>query len=238
MDRRWIGAAVALFFVLAAGASAVTAVGAEEAAVKAQAYEALATRPPNPIPSGPPALPIFHRTLVIEHALPYPVVTRTDTALAQGVDEVAQAGQPGRALITVERLYFGGRLVASRIVREVVVKPAEPEVVLAGAAEVWRGSYSGPYQEALQVVASGYWADPSWSNGRTATGVPVHVGSVAVDPSVIPLGSRLYIPGYGYGVADDTGGAIVGHRIDLYFPSNSAALAWGMRAVTVYILGR
>ena len=60
-------------------------------------------------------------------------------------------------------------------------------------------------------------------------------GVVAVDPSVIPMGSRIAIPGYGMGVAADTGGAIVGARIDLWFPSVAQAHEWGSRAVTVTV---
>jgi 3D (Asp-Asp-Asp) domain-containing protein len=58
---------------------------------------------------------------------------------------------------------------------------------------------------------------------------------VAVDPSVIPLGSRLGIPGYGLGVAADTGGAIQGARIDLWFPTVAQAHAWGSRVVTITV---
>lgn len=71
--------------------------------------------------------------------------------------------------------------------------------------------------------------------GTTATGLPVGRGIVAVDPSVIPLGTRLSIPGYGQGVAADTGPAIQGLRIDLWFPTQAAALAWGWRTVTVVL---
>jgi 3D (Asp-Asp-Asp) domain-containing protein len=87
---------------------------------------------------------------------------------------------------------------------------------------------SGEYS--LSVVATGY-ALP----GTTATGKPVGWGAVAVDPSVIPLGSRLGIPGYGVGVAADTGGAIQGARIDLWFPTTDQALAWGTRVVTITV---
>lgn len=80
----------------------------------------------------------------------------------------------------------------------------------------------------ITVVATAYTL-----GGTTATGAPVGYGVVAVDPSVIPLGSRMTIPGYGEGVAADTGGAIQGARIDLWFPSAAAAAAWGSRAVTV-----
>lgn len=71
--------------------------------------------------------------------------------------------------------------------------------------------------------------------GTTATGIPVGWGVVAVDPSVIPLGTRMYIPGYGEGVAADTGGAVRGREIDLWFPTRAQALAWGRRTVTITI---
>lgn len=77
-------------------------------------------------------------------------------------------------------------------------------------------------------------SDPAY--GFTATGVPVDRGVVAVDPSVIPLGTRLYIPGYGFGVAADTGGAIRGHMIDLGYP-DGVIPNWTTRWVDIYILG-
>jgi 3D (Asp-Asp-Asp) domain-containing protein len=82
----------------------------------------------------------------------------------------------------------------------------------------------------LTVSATGY-ALP----GTTATGIPVGWGVVAVDPSVIPLGTRLFIPGYGEGVAADTGSAVRGATIDLWFPKLEQALAWGRKTVTVTI---
>jgi len=80
----------------------------------------------------------------------------------------------------------------------------------------------------LTVVSTGYCL-----TGRTATGIPVGWGVAAVDPSVIPLGTRLTVPGYGEAVAADTGAAIVGHRIDLWFPSCGQAGGWGSRSVTI-----
>jgi 3D (Asp-Asp-Asp) domain-containing protein len=80
----------------------------------------------------------------------------------------------------------------------------------------------------MTVVATGYALQ-----GRTATGAPVGWGVVAVDPAVIPLGTGMSIPGYGEGVAADTGGAVRGATIDLWFPSASQAAAWGRRTVTI-----
>jgi 3D (Asp-Asp-Asp) domain-containing protein len=71
--------------------------------------------------------------------------------------------------------------------------------------------------------------------GRTATGMPVGKGVVAVDPSVIPLGSRLQIPGYGNGVAADVGSGIKGNVIDLWYPTYAECAAWGRRTVTITI---
>lgn len=69
--------------------------------------------------------------------------------------------------------------------------------------------------------------------GRTATGVPVGWGVVAVDPALIPLGTRMTIPGYGEGVAADTGSAVRGATIDLWFPTLAQARAWGRRTITI-----
>jgi 3D (Asp-Asp-Asp) domain-containing protein len=73
--------------------------------------------------------------------------------------------------------------------------------------------------------------------GSTASGLPVGPGIIAVDPRVIPLGTRVFVPGYGPAVAADTGSAIVGTIIDLWMPSTAAARAWGRRTVTITIYG-
>lgn len=73
--------------------------------------------------------------------------------------------------------------------------------------------------------------------GHTASGLPVGVGVIAVDPSVIPLGTRVFVPGYGPAVAADTGSAIRGAIIDLWMPSTAAARAWGRRTVTITVYG-
>lgn len=89
---------------------------------------------------------------------------------------------------------------------------------------------------ALTMIATAYTANCYGCSGITAIGKAAGHGIVAVDPRVIPLGSHLYIPGYGHALAGDTGGAIVGKRIDLGFNSNGDALSFGRRAITVYVL--
>ena len=92
-------------------------------------------------------------------------------------------------------------------------------------------AYTGG-EQTMTVSATGYAL-----RGRTASGLPTGWGIVAVDPSVIPLGTRMTIPGYGEGVAADTGGAVRGATIDLWFPSVAQALTWGRRTVTITLHG-
>lgn len=87
---------------------------------------------------------------------------------------------------------------------------------------------AGQSGRTLTVLATGYSLA-----GHTSTGVPVGYGIVAVDPGVIALGTKMAIPGYGEGIAADTGGAVSGTHIDLWFPTEAEALAWGSRTVTV-----
>ena len=101
---------------------------------------------------------------------------------------------------------------------------------LAALAAARGGAGGATAGQALTVVATGYSL-----TGSTATGAPAGWGVVAVDPSVIPLGTRMSIPGYGEGVAADTGSAIQGATIDLWFPTPAQAAAWGRRAVTITV---
>jgi 3D (Asp-Asp-Asp) domain-containing protein len=88
----------------------------------------------------------------------------------------------------------------------------------------------------MRVVATGYSAKQPGLDSTTATGALARRGVVAVDPSVIPLGTRMFVPGYGYAVAADTGGAVKGAHVDLCFDTVAEAVDWGRRSVTIVIL--
>lgn len=107
------------------------------------------------------------------------------------------------------------------------------------AAEDTGGAINGrSYKKKLQMTSTAYSAFTSGGGyGTTATGVPSKYGVVAVDPRVIPLGTKLYVEGYGTAIAADTGGAIKGNKIDLCFEQSEKALrAYGVKKVNVYIL--
>jgi 3D (Asp-Asp-Asp) domain-containing protein len=123
------------------------------------------------------------------------------------------------------------RLKSEQLARAAAVGSTESVVSSAIAPAATAFASTAPATadgRTITVSATGY-ALP----GRTATGLPVGWGVVAVDPSVIPLGTHMTIPGYGEAVAADTGGAIIGSTIDLWFPSVAQANAWGRRVVTI-----
>jgi 3D (Asp-Asp-Asp) domain-containing protein len=118
---------------------------------------------------------------------------------------------------------------ARRVVHaSAAIQASAPEPVQTSAAQAPAPAPAPADGRTLTVSATGYSLP-----GRTATGLPVGWGVVAVDPSVIPLGTRLTIPGYGDAVAADVGSAVRGAEIDLWFPTLAQARAWGRRTVTV-----
>ena len=137
----------------------------------------------------------------------------------------------------------------SEVNENVQEETAEPVEIVEEAAEVVTvepveetaqdnsiESAERDYYSILSMEASAYLPSDGNGAGITATGIRAGYGVAAVDPSIIPLGTRLYIPGYGEAIAADTGGAIRGYMIDLCVESYSEAMQFGRRNVTVYVL--
>jgi len=101
-------------------------------------------------------------------------------------------------------------------------------MLTVGGSALGQPTSHGSYR--IKVDAVAYYLP-----GKTALGVSVRKGVVAVDPKLIPLGTRLYVPGYGPGLAADVGTAIKGRIIDLWFPSTPLARKWGRRTVTITV---
>ncbi|WP_243290309.1 LysM peptidoglycan-binding domain-containing protein [Bacillus sp. FJAT-47783] len=95
-------------------------------------------------------------------------------------------------------------------------------------------------KEQLTVTATAYTANCEGCSGKTSTGIDLKANPnqkvISVDPNVIPLGSKVYVEGYGTAIAGDTGGAIKGNKIDVFFPSENEAIQWGVKEVSVQIL--
>ncbi|WP_059170720.1 LysM peptidoglycan-binding and 3D domain-containing protein [Bacillus sp. FJAT-27445] len=119
-------------------------------------------------------------------------------------------------------------------------QPAQPASSKPAAQQQATPAAENPSGKELVVTATAYTASCEGCIGITATGIDLknNPGAkvIAVDPSVIPLGSKVHVEGYGTAVAGDTGGAIEGNKIDVFIPSKDAALKWGRKSVKVTIL--
>lgn len=168
----------------------------------------------------------------------YQVIKEPDSALARGNEEVIQVGRNGLNRLLVREKYHKGVKVGEEVVQtSQLVRPVD-QVIREGTAEPKIQSTIGlrSYSQMLYMEASAYLPYDGGGAGYTALGIPARYGVVAVDPDIIPLGTRLYIPGYGEAIAADTGGAINGYMIDLCMEDYTQAIAFGRRGVEVYIL--
>jgi len=167
---------------------------------------------------------------------------RSDPALAPGTSKVVAHGAAGVLEVRVRYTQRDGGRVHRGILWSTVVQAPHPRIVADGighspltdfeAHGLARMAYMA--RGALEMIATAYSADCSGCGGMTALGRRAGYGIVAVDPRVIPIGTHLYIPGYGSAIAGDTGGDIVGNRIDLGFNTQRDEMLFGRRPVTVY----
>lgn len=174
-------------------------------------------------------------TRIVEEEVPIPnkIIRESDKTLHRGIIRVVQQGSQGLERRIWQVVLKNGKETEKRLLASNVIKQPVDRVVRVGVLQtVSRGGYELRFSRAYDMVATAY----TYTGNNTRTGVPPRVGTVAVDPSVIPLGSRLYIEGYGYGRAMDVGSKIKGNRIDVFMETHSQALRWGRRTVKVYLL--
>jgi len=183
------------------------------------------------------------KEIVQREPIPYTTLRKSSSGLRSGTSKTVQAGKDGEKQVRYKVYSMGDQEVSREAISSSVLRKPVQAIVKVGAAATKQfasrgGSYSGG--KVVSMIATGYSASPAENggstSGRTATGLRIGHGVVAVDPNYIPLGTRLYIEGYGYAVAADTGGAIKGHRIDLGHDSRSEARNVGRRSVKVHIL--
>ena len=175
--------------------------------------------------------------------------TKESDTLYVGTTSTAQKGKNGEITKTYEVIYENGKQVSKKLIGEEITKKVQNEIILKGTKVKAPASFGTKMSKAelagaklINVIATAYC---STSDGGqiTALGNKTGFGIVAVDPRVIPLGSKLYITSadgsyvYGYCVAGDTGGAIKGNRVDLFLGSESECRAFGRRPMQIYVLG-
>ncbi|MHB8125044.1 MAG: ubiquitin-like domain-containing protein [Desulfitobacteriaceae bacterium] len=168
----------------------------------------------------------------LKSEIPYQVVAQAADFPVGLPDRVINRGSNGIQEQTVKLILEDGKEVQREILNQRIVTAPVNQVVSRGSqTTISRGGSQYNFQRAYLMTATAY----SQPGGITATGAHVRWGIVAVDPNVIPLGSTVYVDGYGPARALDTGSAIRGKRIDLYMDSEEAAFSWGVRPVIVYV---
>ena len=191
-------------------------------------------------------------TDVVEEPIDFAVVTRKDASMSKGSEKVVQQGQKGLLKKEFEVTKENGKEVARTLVSESKLRETQDKVIAVGTkvitAQVSRGKTAAAAVQTsapaggkeFYVSATAYTAYCNGCSGVTSTGINLranpNVKVIAVDPRVIPLGTKVWVEGYGYAVAGDTGGAIKGHRIDVFVPSKEQAYRFGSKRVKIKIL--
>lgn len=173
------------------------------------------------------------QTIDEEAPIKFNVRRENDNKIARGITEVVQRGTDGLERQSWEVTYTNGKETARCLVASTVLKKPVDQIVKVGALQVAsRGGTDIRFSRAYDMVATAY----THTGSNTATGIKPQVGIVAVDPRVIPLGTKLYVEGYGHCRAMDVGGKVKGSRIDVFLDTREEARRWGVRNVRVYML--
>lgn len=195
---------------------------------------------------------IEEKLLTSTENIPFRIVSKQDSNLAKGIQKVISEGTEGQKEVTTKVVYEDGKEVYREVIGEVIKKKAVDKVVAVGSLGWLSASRSGNkifYTKKLRMKGTSYTSNFHCTGknpgdkgfGITATGTKAKrikngYSTVAVDPDVIPLGTKLYIEGYGYGIAEDVGGGVNGSIIDLYFEPGEEFRSWFAHYVNVYII--
>lgn len=189
-------------------------------------------------------------TIVEKESTNFEVKEEKNSKLEKGKTNVIQKGRKGSVEKTYELVLENGKEVERKEVDKEVLKKPKNKIVSVGTKSKPKlkrtkqspsnvSAKSGGQTKTMQATAYTAKCDTGCT-GITATGQNLNANPnkkvIAVDPSVIPLGSRVYVEGYGEAIAGDTGGDIKGNRIDLHFPDKSSANSFGRKNVTVRII--
>ena len=191
--------------------------------------------------------------------VPFDTATVEDPYLLEGDEKIITEGVVGQVLYTAEVEYRNAEEISRTVKSKEVIRQTQKQVVAVGTGEMVGEKADAPligedvivlpsgevltYYKKDSFKATAYTMYDAGCNNTTATMTPVKWGVVAVDPRVIPYGTRMFIVNengsfvYGLATAEDCGGAIKGKRLDLYMPSLSQAYKYGRKDVTVYFLG-
>ncbi|MGM9987017.1 MAG: ubiquitin-like domain-containing protein [Bacillaceae bacterium] len=186
---------------------------------------------------------------VIEKEIPFGIIKREDKSMLRGEEEVVSEGQKGKKKETYVVIKENGKEISRKLTSSEVIKEAVSKEIVFGTKKpastttgtttttTAKPAMSGR-EYIVEATAFTPWCDGC--NGTTATGINIganpYMKLIAVDPRVIPLGSKVWVEGYGVAIAGDTGGAIKGYKIDILVPNDKAAYNWGRKKVRIKVL--
>lgn len=171
-------------------------------------------------------------------------VYKYDSSMPNTKKTILQEGVVGEKLVTTNITYEDNIEVSRNILSESVLKTPKDKIVVLGSyplMPVSRGGDPIPYSSVIKVRATAYYATSGigktyTASGRKAVRDPNGYSTIAVDPRVISLGTKVFVEGYGYAIAAETGTAILGNTIDVFFDTNKEACNWAVKYVNLYIL--
>lgn len=173
-----------------------------------------------------------------KEAIKFDTIVENDPNLDISVKKVKSEGIDGEKEIVYNVVYKDGVEVSREIKSTKTISEPKNEIIIKGTSQVYasRGGESITYKKKVSCVSTAYTGGGMTATGRTPIRNAGGLSTIAVDPSVIPLGSKVYVDGYGYAIASDTGGAIRGNSVDLYLNSSSDCRAWGRKQVNVLLV--
>lgn len=180
----------------------------------------------------------------------FETVYKEDDSLNKGVEKVVQEGKNGKKVVEYKVTFENGKEKKRDVIKEnvtsnktdkVVVRGTKEKVVATPVSNVSTSSATSSSSSSASSTPSGgktYKMESTAYSGGGTTAYGINLSAnpglkvIAVDPRIIPLGSKVWVEGYGEAIAGDTGGAIKGNIVDVYFPNESQCYSWGRRMVT------
>lgn len=184
------------------------------------------------------------KTVVDSSTVDFTTTVKTNSSMPNTQKKVLQEGQQGERQVTTEITYENGKEVLRTILNDTITKKPVEKIVVQGTYPLMpinRGGDPIPYKNVFKVRATAYSAihgigTTYTASGRLAVRNPDGYSTIAVDPKVLPYGTKVFVEGYGLAIAADCGSGIQDNEIDVFFDYRSEALKWAVKYVNVYVL--
>jgi uncharacterized protein YabE (DUF348 family) len=179
------------------------------------------------------------KDVIEKQSINFDTIVERNESLDKSVKKVKSEGVDGKKETTYRVVYKDGVESSRQVISTKVVSEPQNKIVIQGTGTIYAsrgGSESVSVKKQINFKTTAYTGGTSTSSGRKPVRATGGISTIAVDPTVIPIGSKVYIDGYGYAVAADTGSGIKGNIIDVYFDSEKEASNWGVRQAQVSII--